>query len=289
MNGEYCYCGKMPRKNASGGGWAYNPFQVRDAANTDFAHFGVYGSANSLGYIFIGANDYNGNNLRIDSNGSITARGGFVYSDLTGGSSEAQTGAKAKAGQIYLYSHGSNTQNLGIYAINVAGSGKSFWATNQGFTGLYSDFKVYGAVWNDYAEFRETKDKIEPGRCIVENGDDTLSLSTERLQRGCEVVSDTFGMAIGQNERCNTPTAASGRVLAYPYESLDEFKKHIGYCVCSGPNGTVSIMTDEEEEKYPGRIIGTISAVPDYEVWIAGTKENPEEIKVNNRVWIRIR
>jgi len=130
--------------------------------------------------------------------------------------------------------------------------------------------KAYGAVWNDYAEFRETKEKIEPGRCIKEIGDDTLELTTERLQKGCEIVSDTFGFAIGESETAKTPTAASGRVLAYPYEDKEEFKKHIGDPVCSGPNGTISIMTEEEARLYPWCIIGTISAVPDYEIWHAG-------------------
>ena len=107
--------------------------------------------------------------------------------------------------------------------------------------------------------------------------------------RGCEIASDTYGFAIGESIKNNTPTACSGRVLAYPYESLDEFKKHIGYGVCSGPNGTVSIMTEEEERLYPMQCIGTISAVPDYDIWQSGSIKNPEEIKVNGRVWIRIR
>lgn len=140
-----------------------------------------------------------------------------------------------------------------------------------------------GAVWNDYAEYRETQEEIEPGRCIKENGDDTLELTIKRLERGCEIVSDTYGFAIGETDKSKTPIAASGRVLAYPYESREEFASHIGWPVCSGPNGTVSIMTEEEEEKYPSRIIGTISAVPDYEEWGTGN------VKVNGRVWIRIR
>lgn len=142
--------------------------------------------------------------------------------------------------------------------------------------------KVYGAVWNDYAEYRVANTKI-PGKCVVEKGDDTLELSTKRLQPGCEIVSDTFGFAIGQTEKANTPIATTGRVLAYPYENREEFKNHIGEPVCSGPNGTVSIMTEEEWKQYPHCIIGTISSVPDYDTW--GT----ENVKVNNRVWIRIR
>ena len=42
-------------------------------------------------------------------------------------------------------------------------------------------------------------------------------------------------------------------------------------------------MTEEEEEKYPSRIIGTISAVPDYETWGTG------DVSVNGRIWIKIR
>lgn len=143
--------------------------------------------------------------------------------------------------------------------------------------------KLYGAVWNDYAEFRICKDNFKPGQVVLENGDDTLSIASQRLQRGCSIVSDTFGFAIGETDEAKCPIAVSGRVLAYGYESREEFKKHISWPVCSGPNGTVSIMTEEEEEKYPSRIIGTISAVPDYETW--GT----DKVKVNGRIWIKVR
>ena len=143
-----------------------------------------------------------------------------------------------------------------------------------------------GAAWNDYAEFRQSKEnkEIKPGQAVYENGDDTLSISTQRLMRGCNIVSDTYGFAIGESEKAQLPIAVSGRVLAYPYESREEFKNHIGWPVCSGPNGTVSIMTEEEEMKYPSRIIGTISAVPDYEIWHGGT-----DIVVDGRVWIKVK
>lgn len=140
---------------------------------------------------------------------------------------------------------------------------------------------MYGACWNDYAEYR-ISDCQEPGRVICENGDDTLSLATERLQPAGNVISDTFGFVIGETEQAKTPVAVSGRVLAYPYESREEFKKNIGRPVCSGPNGTVSIMTDKEYRDKSYCAIGTISAVPDYEEWGAG------KVKVNGRVWIKV-
>lgn len=150
-------------------------------------------------------------------------------------------------------------------------------------TGTLTATKVYGAVYNDYAEYRQTREEIEPGRCIIENGDGTLSLSTQRLMRGCEIVSDTFGFAIGKTEKCQTPIATSGRVLAYCLEGQEYAKNYTGWPVCSGPNGTVSIMTEEEEEKYPSRIIGTISEVPTYDTW------GSNNVKINGRIWIRVR
>ena len=154
---------------------------------------------------------------------------------------------------------------------------------NADGTGFCRTTKMYGAVWNDYAEFRICKDNFKPGQVVLENGDDTLSIASQRLQRGCSIVSDTFGFAIGETDEAKCPIAVSGRVLAYGYESREEFKKHIGWPVCSGPNGTVSLMTEEEEEKYPSRIIGTVSAVPDYETWGTGN------VKVDGRIWIKVR
>lgn len=159
------------------------------------------------------------------------------------------------------YNAGNNTANSSVYISATGG--------------------IYGAVWNDYAEFREG-DTIESGRCVIETGDDTLITSTERMMPGANITSDTFGFAIGKTEQAKTPIAVSGRVLAYPYESREEFKKNIGRPVCSGPNGTVSIMTDEEYRNKGYCAIGTISAVPDYEEWGTG------KVKVNGRVWIKV-
>ena len=148
-------------------------------------------------------------------------------------------------------------------------------------TGVYASGSVlYGAAWNDYAEYRICKEDFIPGQVVCENGDDTLSIATERLQSGANVVSDTFGFAIGETDEAKCPIAVSGRVLAYTYEPREDFKP--GDAVCAGPNGTVSKMTREEIREYPERIIGTVSAIPSYETWGTGN------VKINNRIWIKI-
>lgn len=148
--------------------------------------------------------------------------------------------------------------------------------------GYFSNNGVfYGAAWNDYAEYRQTKEYIQPGYCVIETGKGDLIKSSERLQPGANIVSDTFGFAIGETEQTKTPLAVSGRVLAYPYEDRDSYQA--GDPVCSGPNGTISKMTREEVREYPDRIIGTVSEIPSYEVWGTGN------VKVNNRIWIKVK
>lgn len=145
------------------------------------------------------------------------------------------------------------------------------------------DGKVYGAVWNDYAEMRRIIEDIKPGSCVYEIGDDTMAPTYQRLQKGCKIVSDTFGFNIGETDTAKTPIAVSGRALVYLFEGREAACNAIGEFVCSGPNGTVSIMTTEEYLQNPQAVVGTISAVPDYEEW------GSTNVKVNGRIWIYVR
>ena len=159
----------------------------------------------------------------------------------------------------------------------VLGNGNT---TKDGDNGVLVATKVRGAVFNDYAEYRESLVK-EPGRCVIETGYGDLELSTKRLQLGGNIISDTFGFSIGETNKAETPIAVCGRVLAYPYE--DRYKFTAGAAVCSGPNGTVSLMTREEIKEWPDAIIGYVSEIPEYKEW--GTNK----IQVNNRIWIKLK
>ena len=145
---------------------------------------------------------------------------------------------------------------------------------------------VTGAIWNDYAECRES-DCQKAGYVLSENGDDTLSKSNERLAPFAGVSSDTWGFSQGETDKAKTPIAVAGRVLVYPYQDRNNYKP--GDCVCAAPGGTVDIMTREEVINWPDRIVGTVSCVPDYEEWGGGENADRPSVKVNGRIWIKVR
>ena len=220
-----------------------------------------------------------------DANGVPVACNTSLAVSVTG-SSASCTGNAATATSATSATNATNATNIyssastsKAYILGTTTASSANHATVYNASVYTSGSVLYGAAWNDYAEYR-IADCYEPGRVICENGDDTLSLSTERLQPGDNVISDTFGFAIGETEMAKTPIAVSGRVLVYTYEDRDSYAP--GDAVCAAPNGTVSKMTREEIREYPERIIGTVSAVPNYDVW------GENQVHVNGRIWIKV-
>ena len=187
------------------------------------------------------------------------------------------TTAATNSTKYYLIgASAAGSQSPYIATANGSGSQNTAGVYFMGSTGVLS-----GASWNDYAEYRYMPtNEIPYGRVVVEVGDDSVKLSTERLQPGGQIISDSYGFIIGP-EKNSVPVALCGRVLAYPYEERDKYEP--GDAVCTGPWGTVSKMTREEIREWPDRIIGYVSSVPKYEIW-------PEkDIKVNGRIWIKVK
>ena len=179
-------------------------------------------------------------------------------------------------------------------ALTIKESSKELcWQYYTASTGSWETHKLWksgdavtGAVWNDYAEYRES-DCEEFGYVLMENGDDTLSKTTERLSHFAGISSDTWGFSQGETDKAKTPIAVAGRVLAYPYQNRNNYKP--GDCVCAAPGGTVDIMTREEIINWPDRVVGTVSCVPDYEEWGGGKNADRDPVKVNGRIWIKVK
>ena len=220
----------------------------------------------------------------IDNADTITLNSAKSYSDNA--NAATLNSAKTYSNNNFLKLSGGTVTGVTTFSNTTASSSTTTGAVKisggLGVAGNIYANKVYGAVWNDYAECRESNEFIDAGYVVKENGDDTLSLADGRLIYGCSIVSDTFGFMIGETDKAHTPIAVSGRVLAYPYENREVFRHNIGCFVCSGPNGTVSLMNKEEVWNHPEAIIGQVSAIPDYEYW-------GNNVKVNGRVWIKVR
>ena len=140
--------------------------------------------------------------------------------------------------------------------------------------------RVFGAVWNDYAERRVvTGANVHCGQVVCEAGDGTLAISTQRLQAVPYVVSDTYGFEIGERQKDTQPVAVAGRVLVHVEGNRQDF--HVGDVVCAAPQGKAGKMTREEIAHYPDRILGVVTSVPDYDTWA-------DTVQVDGRVWIRV-
>lgn len=191
--------------------------------------------------------------------GEFTSQGQFKYSPYA---NKTEGASKSKNSKGFYFYIGTEDPGNGNNRLNLNGS--------------FRAYKVYSAVFNDYAELRECTE-LRPGRCVVEDGKGHLHCSTERLMPGANIVSDTYGMLIGEGD---APIAVCGRVLAYPAEPRWSYSA--GDAVCAGPQGTISKMSRDEIKEYPDRIVGYVSEIPDYEVW------GSDSVQVDGRIWIKV-
>lgn len=202
--------------------------------------------------------------------GSMTAASASASGYVTTGA-QTLAGNKTFSGVMSITNTTASTSTT-TGALKVSGG--------LGVAGAIYGSTVHNAVWNDYAEYRKAE-SVEPGRVVIEDISGEMKISTERLQAGASIISDTFGSIMGETEECKTPLAVAGRALAYTYEDRNSYP--LGAAVCTGPNGTVSLMTRDEIMMYPERIVGTVSEIPNYETWGTGN------VKVNGRIWIKVR
>ena len=123
---------KIARKKANGGGWAYNPIQIRGNDDAIFSRWGVYGGGNDLSYIFFGVGDYNTTtHIRIDSSGHLVIPNDGIY----------YQGTKEKYRMIRFIDNTADTYGNGISigggGLSIFGSGESAdtMVANLGYSG----------------------------------------------------------------------------------------------------------------------------------------------------------
>lgn len=257
----------------------------------DAAWVDGYASLTEAGLVSTGRQYFSGQKvfdqaprIIIDNNkGSIPAT---TQSDFIAFVEPTGTSAVNRFGMIYTSIDTASNVRTGIHAYKNANASTDnaviyVQYNADGTTKAYSSAPFYGAVWNDYAEFRAQKEIIEPGYCVASADNGQVYKTTEKFQACDGIVSDTFGFAIGETNECKTPLAVAGRVLAYCEGNRYDY--HSGDTVCAGPDGKVCKMTREEIREWPDRIIGIVSEIPEYECWGDGN------VPVNGRIWIKVK
>ncbi len=160
----------------------------------------------------------------------------------------------------------------------------STYATSGAITpsGQLLATKVWGAVWNDYADFQELAGPLEYGRCYYE------SVEGARIcERRCQmavvgIASDTFGHAVGMglHPGREVPIAVAGWVLAHVDREYDP-----GTPLTNDEQGRLTEMTLEEKRDYPERLVATYKRKERGETFGVGR----QRVAVNGRHWVRVR
>ena len=193
--------------------------------------------------------------LRINSLGS-------VYVNI-----DSNADSTADVFQVYKDSGtGQLTEQNRLMYVNELGE---FYAT-----------KVYGQVYNDYAEYRETAEYVEPGYVQISDNGKLRKCNKDMARNIAGVVSDVFGFQIGQTNSQTTPVQVQGRALVY---CEDKSKVKQGDQLCQTKDGKVRKMSWLEKVLHPESIVGFVDEIPEYETW--GTNN----VKVNGRIWVRLR
>ncbi len=142
--------------------------------------------------------------------------------------------------------------------------------------------RVWGAVWNDVADFQDLNDELVPGKCYVDTPIGA-EICSERCQMAViGLASDTFGFSVGSDseKKKQVPIAISGWVLAYVDKQYPT-----GTPLTNDGYGFLTEMTLEEKRNYPERLIAT------YKKPEANSKFGPpgQEIEVNGRHWVKVK
>ena len=143
--------------------------------------------------------------------------------------------------------------------------------------------KVWGCVWNDLADCIDVPEdtELEYGDCYCFDGKNYYK-STKYLDNGIiGIHSDTAGFCMGKRDiEKQMNVAVAGFVLAY----VDDIYPSGTPLTCK-ENGILTKLKEEDISKNPHKIVGTFWKTEPCEKWGAEGKE----VKVNGRMWIKVR
>lgn len=148
-------------------------------------------------------------------------------------------------------------------------------------SGYLTAARVYGAVWNDIADYLEVDQDIEVefGKVYVRTNTGETRLSVRPCEKGIiGIASDTYGMSVGKKGKGKKelPIALAGIVLAHcdrEYES--------GTPLTSGRDGGLTKMYWWELLFKPQSLVATFYKTEPQKKW--------NGVIVNGRHWVKVK
>ncbi|RLD64029.1 MAG: hypothetical protein DRJ01_02160 [Bacteroidetes bacterium] len=151
---------------------------------------------------------------------SMTDRGIAIWNDIN---TQLET---AGIGKILNTTNATSTTTGALQIAGGVGIEKDLYA-NQ----------IYGAVWNDIAEFMYFSEKSNPGDVLIMTEKGVCKSDKKGSRKVIGVHSDTFGYALGSEKKDKkTPVGISGRVYVKIKEPCE-----IGDLLISDKNGFASV------------------------------------------------
>jgi hypothetical protein len=150
---------------------------------------------------------------------------------------------------------------------------------NGYFAGTLSASQVYGAVWNDIADFLDLDEEIEIeyGKVYFRSQDNKVTKTAKRGNIFIGIASDTFGFGIGRKEnKPQLPIAIGGWVLAHTDKVYPA-----GTPLIAGADGVLIKPKLFEKILFPERIVATFDREEKEEFW------NEKEVK--GRHWVKVK
>lgn len=141
--------------------------------------------------------------------------------------------------------------------------------------------KVYGAVWNDIADYLETENDVtvEFGKVYVLDKKGKTRVSKKRCEKGIiGIASDTYGMSVGKKGKGKKeiPIALAGIVLAHVDKGYAS-----GTALTSTKNGRLTKARLCEKLFFPERVVATYYKQEKNKKW--------NGVVVNSRHWVKVK
>jgi len=174
------------------------------------------------------------------------------------------------------------TWNGSVWAVDTLwnnGAVNPTGTTRLNYEGYLYATKVYGATYDDFADFMNLPDgdEVEFGKVYCRTEDGELKVTTKYNQRGIVgIASDTYGSSVGFNpKKSQVPLAVAGFVLAYVD---DEYLP--GIPLTSNEHGILTKMENDDKIAFPERIVATFDRIETEKMW--------NDIEVNGRCWVKV-